>query len=353
MGRILAFIIQELNRGPNRIHSVSGHTMYKGSNLRSLSDGELLARLDALAAQERESTADVVEHLLELDRRELAIDRAYPSIFVYCVKKLGYSEAAAFSRIRAARAAANFPDVLSRLRSGTLHLDSIARLSKHLDEDNSQELLDRASGASKREVLALVAQFQTEPGAQRDVIIPVPAGASEAPQPLGDPNVGRVNQSEAEIVPPMLHRFHFTADAEFLEMVDRLRALLRHKIPDGRLENIFKEAVKALLSSIERDRSAPAGPSRRPGPSVSAHTRRGSRVVPRTIKRVVWTRDSGRCAYTAPDGHRCESRDALEYDHIIAWADGGRSDTAENIRLLCRAHNQRLGRRRFGARGRR
>ena len=87
------------------------------------------------------------------------------------MKKLGYSEAAAFSRIRAARAATSFPDVLTRLRSGSLHLDAVVRLYPYLDRDNSRELLDRASGASKREVLSLVAQLQTEPGAQRDVIV--------------------------------------------------------------------------------------------------------------------------------------------------------------------------------------
>jgi hypothetical protein len=183
---------------------------------------------------------------------------------------------------------------------------------------------------------------------------------------------------------------------------------LRHRFPDGRLENIFKEAAKALLERLERDKHAvPARGSSPPAPPPHATppdpqsagaavllspvpntqtalvrdvpklrildawyvpggagkpegageatpkgTGRSSRIVPRSVKRAVWARDGGRCAYTAPDGRRCESCDALEYDHIVAWADGGRSDTPDNIRLLCRAHNQRLGRRRFGPRRR-
>lgn len=152
------------------------------------------------------------------------------------------------------------------------------------------------------------------------------------------------------VIPPPNHRFHFTGDGELLGMVERLRSLLRHKFPDGRLENIFKEAAKTLLEKIERDRNPLPGSSRSPRPPGPAKP--GSRFVPRSIKRQVWARDGGQCAYTAADGRRCESRDALEYDHIIPWADGGRSDTADNIRLLCRAHNQRLGRRRFGPRRR-
>lgn len=328
--------------------------MYTELSLRALPDGALLARLEALAAQERESTADVVEHLMEVDRRELAIDRAYPSLFAYCVKKLGYSEAAAFSRIRAARAAASFPDVLARLRSGSLHLEAVVRLYPYLDQENSQELLDRASGASKREVLSLVAQLQTEPGAQRDVIVPVRSSVPEASPPQ-EPSSCDPSQTVVEIIPAPQHRFHFTADAELLDIVDKLRGLLRHKFPDGRLESIFKEAVTTLLAKLERDRRTL--PTQEAKPSLAAsrpklQDGRRNRVVPSRVKRLVWTRDGGRCSYTAFDGRRCDSRDALEYDHIVAWADGGRSDAADNIRLLCRAHNQRLGRRRFGPRGR-
>ncbi len=337
---------------------MAGHTWYTESSLRALTDDALLFRLDALAAQERESAVDVVEHLMEVDRRELVIDRAYPSLFAYCVKKLGYSEAAAFSRIRAARAAASFPDVLARLRSGSLHLEAVVRLYPYLDQENSRELLDRASGASKREVLSLVAQLQTEPGARRDMIVPVRASASETSPsqepPSEDPNSDREVRTAAAIIPAPQHRFHFTADAELLNIIDKLRGLLRHKFPDGRLENIFKEAVTTLLAKLERDRRTlpthAASPSVAPQPP--AQDGRRNRVVPKVVKRLVWRRDGGRCAYTAFDGRRCDSRDALEYDHIVAWADGGRSDTPENIRLLCRAHNQRLCRRRFGPRDR-
>jgi 5-methylcytosine-specific restriction endonuclease McrA len=340
---------------------MAGHSVYAGASLRALTDDVLLLRLGALVAQERESTADVIEHLMEVDRRESAIDLAYPSLYVYCVKKLGYSEQAAYSRIRAARAATSFPDILQRLRAGSLNLESIVRLCPYLDQDNNRSLLDLASGASKREVLSLVAQLQTEPAPQRDLVVPVRA---EVPSPdavsvdpadpgASDSKPGGAASLPTEIIPAPQHRFHFTADAELLAMVERLKGFLRHKIPDGRLESIFKEAAGSLLDRLERERRVlPA----RTSPTAAAQNpqdgRRGSRIVPKRVKREVWTRDEGRCAYQAPDGRRCESRDALEYDHIIAWADGGRSDTADNIRLLCRAHNQRLGRRRFGPRRR-
>jgi hypothetical protein len=47
------------------------------------------------------------------------------------------------------------------------------------------------------------------------------------------------------------------------------------------------------------------------------------------------------------DGRRCSARRCLELDHVDPWAAGGES-TIENLRLRCRAHNQRYARQYFG-----
>lgn len=302
--------------------------------MRTLTDADLLGRLAVLVAQERESLADVIEHLMEVDRREIVIDRGYPSLFSYCLNALGYSEAESYLRIRAARAAQAFPRLLGDLRSGHLRLEAIARLYPHLTVENNAELLDRAAGASKREVLTLVAQLQTEPAPRRDVVVPVPAL----------PEAGTLAAQSPHVIAPPQHRFHFTADRELVDLVEKLRQLLRHKHPEGRLESIFKEAARALLDSID--------PGRRRSACGRKRQSRRSRAVPESVKRQVWERDGGRCAYVSEDGRRCESRDAIEYDHIVPWSLGGESDSPGNIRLLCRPHNLRLARKRFGPRRR-
>jgi hypothetical protein len=331
----------------SRQQGLAGQTLLPPASLRSLSDDALLAGLENLVRQERESTADVVEHLWEVERRELVLGRAYPSLYEYCTKKLGYTESGAAFRMRAARAAAEFPGIIERLRSGRLHLEAVVRISPHLTDSNHADLLDRVDGASKREVVALVASMQPWPPPTRDVVTPIAAAERTTGRSSSAPEDPRI-----EVVPLLNHRFHFTGDAELLQLVSRLRGFLRHKYPEGRLESIFKEAAKALLERLENDRAPRARSAPANTGSVPLLKRAGSRFVPRSVKREVWTRDGGRCAFRAEDGALCGSREALEYDHIIAWADGGRSDAAENIRLLCRAHNQFLGRRRFGARRR-
>ena len=56
------------------------------------------------------------------------------------------------------------------------------------------------------------------------------------------------------------------------------------------------------------------------------------------VKRTVWVRDLGRCAYVGTKGHRCNTRGWLEFHHVKPHAEGG-PPTVDNIELRCRAHN--------------
>lgn len=57
-----------------------------------------------------------------------------------------------------------------------------------------------------------------------------------------------------------------------------------------------------------------------------------SRYISATTKKIVFTRDGGNCKC-------CGSGQDLEYDHIMPYSCGGKSD-ASNIQLLCRQCNR-------------
>jgi 5-methylcytosine-specific restriction endonuclease McrA len=72
-------------------------------------------------------------------------------------------------------------------------------------------------------------------------------------------------------------------------------------------------------------------------PRAASHSVGSSRHIPASVKRDVWRRDEGRCAYIGREG-RCTERSVLEYHHVQPYAAGGVAATA-NIELRCRAHN--------------
>ena len=72
-----------------------------------------------------------------------------------------------------------------------------------------------------------------------------------------------------------------------------------------------------------------------------------SAIVAGCRKRQVWKRDRGCCQWPVESGGTSGSTLCVEFDHRIPRARGGPS-TAENVRLLCRFHNDLAARRAFG-----
>src|SRR5688500_15902768 len=111
--------------------------------LSSMPDSELLARMPSLVLVEQVAIADVIEHLVEIDKRRLYLEQACPSLYAYCLR-LGYSDEGTSKRVRVTRLVEQLPRVLEELRSGALHLSALYVLAKHLTEDNSEALLAEA-----------------------------------------------------------------------------------------------------------------------------------------------------------------------------------------------------------------
>src|SRR5215471_1317463 len=122
-----------------------------------LSDADLLASVAASVQAERIASADVVEHLVEVERRRLYLEQACSSLYTYCRERLGYSEDAALKRARVARLALRLPRVLDELRSGAIHLTGLFLLERYLNDENAEELLVLARGTSRRELEKVLA----------------------------------------------------------------------------------------------------------------------------------------------------------------------------------------------------
>jgi len=140
---------------------MSAHCSRVGA--RECTDAELVARLPTLVQAERRAMADVIEHLVEMERRRLYLTLAVSSLYRYCIERLGYAEDAALKRHRVARLALRLPQVLDELRAGTMHLTGLFLLSTHFTEDNAALLLSEARGKSRRQLEELIARWFPRP----------------------------------------------------------------------------------------------------------------------------------------------------------------------------------------------
>jgi hypothetical protein len=51
----------------------------------------MLKRASALLLVQHDAVADVVEHRVEIERRRLYLEHAYPSLYAFCVEHFGFS----------------------------------------------------------------------------------------------------------------------------------------------------------------------------------------------------------------------------------------------------------------------
>ena len=345
-------------------------------SLQELTDSELLARVKRLVRSERQATAALVAHLAEIENRKLYLEEGCGSLFSYCTQVLHLSEHAAYNRIEAARAARRFPLVLASLAHGDVHLAAVKLLAPHLTPENHRDLLAAAKNKSKRAIEELIARLRPQPDVPA-VIRKLPAGkrvgtatataqpdeasaataglpsakaaSSPAASPPGAASPPALEPSAtprpAAVVPlaPERYKVQFTATAATCDKLRRAQELLRHRIPAGDVAEIFDMALDLLVRDLESKKFAATD---RPRPGGPGNVRL-SRHIAAEVKRAVWRRDQGRCAFVSASGARCTERGQLEFDHIQPHADGGRG-TVDNVRLLCRRHNQYEAQQFFG-----
>ena len=132
---------------------------------------------------------------------------------------------------------------------------------------------------------------------------------------------------------PERFRVQFTVGKETHEKLRFAQDMLRREIPDGDPGTIFDRALTLLLDEVARKKMAATAA---PGPDRI--TAPGSRHIPAAVKRAVWFRDRGQCAFVSAQGRRCKERSFLELHHIQPFALGGEGTTA-NISLRCHQHN--------------
>ena len=349
----------------------------------ALSNADLLARLPQLAANERTATAELVAHLVVLAMRpDLYAREGYGSLFGYCTGALRLSEDAACSRIAAVHACRRFPQILDLLAAGTLTLTAVRRVGAHLTAENCEAVLVRASNKPRSEIDALVAELAPQPDVapsvrklpvRAPVLVETPpllaplsaAGSTSSTAPLGAADIPPAIAADAapstrrpqvQQFAPERYRVQFTMGPDGREKLRRLQALLRREIPAGDVGVIFERALDLLLEKVEK---AKLGKGIRPRKQEAIRSEtdkpdwavvRADRYIPNEVKRVVWERDGGQCAFVSAGGQRCSETSYLEFHHLIPFALGGPA-TVANIALRCRRHNQYEARLVFGRGG--
>jgi 5-methylcytosine-specific restriction endonuclease McrA len=316
-----------------------------------LSEPDLLLETKRVAGVERGATVALLALLAEVDSRQSYVRLGFSSHFAYCTQVLCLSEPAAYSRITAARKAREFPEILSLVAEGALSLTTVGLLAPHLTEETGRALLEAARCKSKRDVERLVAALHPQPDIASSVrALPVrresePATAVSESAPTQPVMLASAASSSAApraatVIAPLAPRrylIRMTVSEETHQKLQRARDVLRHVIPDGDPAAIVDRALTVLLEQVERSKIGAVARPRQTPQSGGERASKARRHVPAHVRRAVWARDQGRCAFVGSAGC-CAETGRLEFHHVVPFALGGLT-TVENLQLRCRVHN--------------
>ena len=349
--------------------------------LATVPDHVLLRELDELIAKDQSLEADLLLHLGEVEARELHLELGFPSMFSYCTASvLHFSEATAYHRIQAARAARVYPAVLDRVRRGEIHLTGVKLLAPHLtpreprraarpgpaqEQARDRGTARRSSAEAGRAVVRAEARRSAHHAGgafrRRDLLnassrdrAPGVAEPTRNPDPSRSPCcISRPQHCPRSPWARTASRSSSPRAAPFARSSARPRLCCAIRFPDGDLAEIFDRALTLLVQDAKRKKFAQTDPDlpRVAGseektadgqPRVPPHPgrdqARGRR--PRS-KRALCVRLSSRATLQLRVDH-------LEFHHKEAWAKLKRHST-EGIELRCRAHNQYAAVQDFGA----
>lgn len=309
--------------------------------LAEIPNEEILLDLKAFVGKERQSLARVIVYLVEVEERRVHLALACSSMFDFCVRKLGLSEGEAFRRLAAARLVRRFPVLLDAIASGQIHLSSLVLLRNLFTEANVDDLVAAASGKTKREVEELAARMAPKPDVRTSIRkLPERRSSSSAASVHG-PAPSRAPAPQVQAIAERRYKVQFTADDALREKLELARALMSHRNPNGDLGVVVERAVELLLEKLSNEKLGTTSRARR----RQVPAKHG--YVTRPARREVFERDGMQCSFVGENGERCPARALLEIDHVEARALGG-SGKAENLRVLCRAHNHDAAERVFG-----
>lgn len=306
---------------------------------------------------ERAKLALAVAHVGEIDARRSYREAGYSSMFVFCEQVLKLQEQVALKRLRVARIARRFPVIFDSLASGALSLTSVIILKPHLTEETASELIAAAANKSIVQVDELLkCRFPRQDLTAKLEPLPAP------PPMLGDevsahtPRASAADQLSARTVVAPAPRsrvsplaedrfaFQFSASRRMRDKFRYAQELLSHQLLSGDMAEVFERALDQLIAKLEQRKFGATSRPRTGGPQSAKNPRH----IPVHVKREVWRRDGARCTFVSDDGHRCDERKFLEFDHVIEVARGGQASVSE-IRLRCRTHNQFTAECTFGA----
>lgn len=331
--------------------------------LAKLSNEELEFRLKDLVSKERKLLHVILEHIKEVDTRKLYLQRAYPSIYEYLVKELGYSGSAAMRRLEAARLLNEVPLVSMKIQEGSLNLSQIGELTRMVKEkerscegkisvEQKSNLILQIAGQSTAQTQKTISAYLNLPILEREHFKTQKDDSVRVEITLSQSQYSKLMQCK-DLAAHLLHQEN--KDSSLSSLIEVLAdQFLKKKLdPDSKIK-LTKQSIPSITSDSYADThnnlhkienssttsdSSPISFTCDSSVTTAAETECVAKSVTPKLRRMILLRDIC-CQYVdKTTGRKCAGTYGLQVDHKKPrWSGGG--NQKHNLQALCFKHNQ-------------
>jgi hypothetical protein len=203
------------------------------SNFKISSNETLIAELKTLVENERQTLIKIIDCLHEVESRRLHLEMAYPSLFDFCVKELGYSESAAYRRVSAMRLIKEVPTAREQIESGKISL-SVATQTQIF----FKKLEKRQKPMNKETKLQMLKSLENSSSRNCEKIL-----IAIEPSVICKDHVKLIDENHVEI--------RMTVSNDFMNKIERMKNLVSHTANDASIKEVLAKAVEFYL--IKKD----------------------------------------------------------------------------------------------------
>ncbi len=280
-----------------------------------------LFNLQKLIQEERKIGVQILDVLWEIERRKAYAELGYDGLFSFCVRELKFSESQAFQRIQAMHAMKTITEVREKIESGAMNVTTVSQVQVFLRQEKAQGIK-----RDPQQAAALMMQFENKTSKEVKVHLA---------ELKGERLKTKLNielDAEAEELWAMVRgqAAHSTGGDDLKCLKILMRGWLDQRTPRVRGASAKVQRTVSGLTKVERNTVA------------KTVAQKSSRYIVVPVRAEVRIRDQNKCT-------NCGSVHALQFDHRVAFANGG-TNGLTNLQLLCRNCNLNKGVREFGVR---
>ena len=282
----------------------------------------------------RKNEAEILDLIAQADQtKDFLMLVQYPSLFSYCVKEIGLTEAETWNFLALYRKSKEIPALTEAIQSGEVSVSKLRHICPVITIENQNHWIEKAKTETNKNLIDEVAK--TSPYTKRKTVL----------KPAGEGMKRLSIDISSEFMQKLLRLQEVLKDNDITRVLEvAIDDTLEKRDPVKKADRAEERAKKKeLIKKIEvKDAEIEAEPMSKPDQEHSKNSsvaRQARKALPKQLVHAINRRDRGQCCYYGMRNQQCGSKYRVEIHHIEPLSRGG-EDMVENLITLCHDHHK-------------